>query len=116
MRGILAKSMPVVLSGMSGMSGQEKQNPGQCEPPVIKALRESVRDVRADFYSLTHARARVAVKESSGVVCINPLIYSFFPGHPGQRKKVIGIIDIFLVRSTEIIPGHPGHPGQGEAR
>jgi len=64
------------------------------------------------------SRMRTRARQSfllSGEVCRNGLGYSFFPGHPGQKKEIAVLIAVFVSGLGKSARTLPGHPGQKEA-
>jgi hypothetical protein len=93
------------MSVPSGLVRGIKIHTGQCKAPTVKALWGSVRRVRGNFNTLTHARARVGYLKGWWCGCCNSLMTLFFTGQTGQKIEVAEMVKERSVRSMVNRPG-----------
>lgn len=107
----IASSVPVGLSGMSGLVRAKDSLTGQQKSKDNGVLGWLVRDVRGKSNCLTcaHPRAR---KSGGDFSFKNPLGSLFLPGQARQERKGVDFVLFLPVRAKGFRPDRAGHPGQ----
>jgi predicted metal-binding membrane protein len=100
------------MSVPSGLVRGIKIHTGQCKAPTVKALWGSVRRVRGNFNTLTHARARVGYLKGWWCGCCNSLMTLFFTGQTGQGIEVVEMVNKIVSGQRRRSPDKPGQTGR----